>query len=152
MGSPRVNACQADFDERVVIVDFDQVSNKDGRDMAVQAVRVEIPESFLNVAGTLVDALRSAGADCATYWMGFAAMPLVRGQEGRLCPTSDFGDADEDHGGSCAVRVNQDGSVDISMWSFDDNMEFGCRLGTVEGLHAKFEVYNKGLSTPKMRG
>lgn len=135
------------------MADFDHVGNEDGRAMAVQAVRVEIPESFFSKAEALAEALRDAGADYATYRDGFAAMPLVAGPGESLVPTIDFGDSD-DHGtgGNCEVLVNHDGGVDISMWSFDDNMEFSCYLGTVEELHAKFEAYNKGLSTPKMRG
>ncbi len=155
MSITKKNTCQPDFDERRLLADFDHVGNEDGREMAVRAVRVEIPESFFATAEALAEALRGAGADCATYRAGFAAMPLVTGPDGSLEPSSDFGDSDDHgivHGGNCEVIVIPNGGVDISMWSFDDDMEFSCYLGTVEELHAKFEAYNKGLSTPKMRG
>lgn len=155
MSKAKENACQAGFDERRLLADFGHVGNEEGREMAVQAVRVEIPESFFAKAEALAEALRDAGADFAMYRAGFAAMPLVAGPEGSLVPSNDFGDSDDHddvHGGNCEVMVNHDGGVDISMWSFDDNMEFSCYLGKVEELHANFEAYNKGLSTPKMRG
>lgn len=151
MGHPKENICQAGFDERRLLADFSHVGNEEGREMGVKGVRVEIPESFFATASALAEALRVAGADCATYRSGFAAMPLVAGPEGTLVPTSDFGDSDDPDPG-CEVLVMPDGGVDISMWSFDDNMEFSCYLGTVEELRDKFEAYNKGLSTPKMRG
>jgi hypothetical protein len=155
MSVVKKHVCQSDFDERHLMADFDHVGNEDGRAMAVQAVRVEIPESFFSKASALAEALRDAGADCATYRVGFAAMPLVADANGGLELSSDFGDSEDPdgvHSGNCEVMVNHDGGVDISMWSFDDNMEISCYLGTVEELHAKFEAYNKGLSTPKMRG
>lgn len=155
MSNAKINACQAGFDERRLLADFDHVGNEEGREMVVRAVRVEIPESFFAKAEVLAEALRDAGADFATFRAGFAAMPLVAGPDGSLIPTSDFGDCDEPdgvHGDNCEVMVMQGGGVDISMWSFDDDMEFSCYLGTLEELHSKFEAYNKGLSTPKMRG
>lgn len=155
MHNAKANICQAGFDERRLVADFDHVGNEEGRQMVVRGVRVEIPESFFAKAEAMSEALRDAGADCATYRAGFAAMSLVAGANGDLELTSDFGDAEDSagvHDGNCEVVVSQDGGVDISMWSFDDNMEISCYLGTVEELHAKFEAYNKGLSTPKMRG
>jgi hypothetical protein len=150
MSKSEENVCQADFDERRLVADFTHVGNEEGRAMAVAGVRVEIPESFFARASALVGALNDAGADCATYWSGFAAMPLVVGPEGTLVPTSDFGDSEVPDNGRGDVVVAAAGGVEISMWSFDDNMAVSCYLGTVEELHVKFNKSLGGIPLPQL--
>ena len=154
MGNTNRCCCEASFDERVLIADFDHVVNEEGRDMDVKAVRVEIPESFLKVAGKLSESLRETGADFAMFRHGFNTFPLVEGADGKLCVADDCGEPEDTSNVSperCEVSVLSDGGVDISLWSFTFNMEYSCYLGTVDELRAQFEEYNQGLSTPKMR-